>query len=69
MTHRNIQKLKEHGVGSGLGTVAVSVTLAVGSNSQNVWGWKGPLWVPQSKPPAEAGSLRAGCTGPCLGGS
>ena len=32
-------------------------------------GWKGPLWVIWSNPPAEAGSPRAGCTGPCLGGS
>jgi len=37
--------------------------------SQNVRGWKGPLWVTQSNPPAEAGSPRAGCTGPCPGGS
>jgi len=28
--------------------------------SQNVWGWKGPLWVTQSNPPAEAGSPTAG---------
>jgi len=34
------------------------------TESQNVWGWKGPLWVTQSNPPAEAGSPRAGCTGP-----
>ena len=26
-------------------------------------GWKGPLWVSQSNPPAKAGSPRAGCTG------
>ena len=32
--------------------------------SQNVRGWKGPLWVTQSNPPAEAGSPRAGCTAP-----
>jgi len=30
---------------------------------------KGPLWVIQSNPPAEAGSPTAGCTGPCPGGS
>jgi len=34
---------------------------------QNGRGWKGPLWVTQSNPPAEAGSPRAGCTGPCPG--
>ena len=39
------------------------------TESQNVQGWKGPLWVTQSNPPAEAGSPRAGCAGPCLGGS
>ena len=37
--------------------------------SQHGGGWKGPLWVTQSNPPAEAGSPRAGCTGPCPGGS
>jgi len=30
---------------------------------------KGPLWVTQSNPPAEAGSPTAGCRGPCPGGS
>jgi len=35
----------------------------------NVGGWKGPLWVTQSNTPAKAGSPRAGCTGPCPGGS
>jgi len=35
------------------------------TESQNVRGWKGPLWVIQSNPPAEAGSSREGCTGPC----
>jgi len=39
------------------------------TESQNSRGWKGPLWVTQSNPPAEAGSPRAGCTGPCPGGS
>jgi len=39
------------------------------SESQNGRGWKGPLWVTQSNPPAEAGSPRAGCTGPRPGGS
>ena len=34
------------------------------TESQNVQGWKGPLWVIQSNPPAEAGSPTAGCTGP-----
>ena len=37
--------------------------------SQNVRGWKGPLWVPQSNPPAKAGSPRAGCTAPHPGES
>ena len=31
--------------------------------------WKGPLWVIQSNPPAQAGSPRAGCTRPHPGGS
>ena len=35
------------------------------TESQNSRGWKGPLWVIQSNPPAEAGSSTAGCTGPC----
>ena len=39
------------------------------TESQNVQGWKGPLWVTQSNPPAKAGSPRAGCTGPCPGAS
>ena len=39
------------------------------TESQNGRGWKGPLWVTQSNPPAEAGSPTAGCTGPCPGGS
>jgi len=39
------------------------------TESQNGRGWKGPLWVTQSNPPAQAGSPRAGCTGPCPGGS
>ena len=39
------------------------------TESQNGRGWKGPLWVTQSNPPAEAGSPRAGCTGPCPGWS
>ena len=39
------------------------------TESQNGRGWKGPLWVTQPTPPAEAGSPRAGCTGPCPGGS
>ena len=39
------------------------------TESLNVRGWKGPLWVIQSNPPAEAGSPTAGCTGPCPGGS
>jgi len=37
--------------------------------SQNVQGWKGPLWVIYSNPPAEAGSPTAGCTGPHPGRS
>ena len=37
--------------------------------TQNSRGWKGPLWVTQSNPPAEAGSPTASCTGPCPGGS
>ena len=36
---------------------------------QNVRGWKGPLWVTPTNPPAEAGSPRAGCTGPRPGGA
>ena len=36
--------------------------------SQNGRGWKGPLWVTQSNPPAKAGSPTAGCTGPCQAG-
>ena len=39
------------------------------TESENGRGWKGPLWVTQSNPPAEAGSPRAGCTGPRPGGS
>jgi len=39
------------------------------TESQNVRGWKGPLWITQSNPPTEAGSPRAGCTGPCPDGS
>jgi len=39
------------------------------TESQNVWGWKGPLWVTQSNPPAKAGSPTAGCTEPRPGGS
>ena len=39
------------------------------TESQNVRGWKGSLWVIQSNPPAEAGSPTAGCTGPCPGGA
>ena len=35
------------------------------TESQNGGGWKGPLWVTQSNPAAEAGSPTAGCTGPC----
>ena len=41
----------------------------VRTESQDVRGWKGPLWVISSNPPAEAGSPTAGCTGPCPGGS
>jgi len=37
--------------------------------SQNSRGWKGPLGVTQSNLPVEAESPRAGCTGPCPGGS
>jgi len=39
------------------------------TESQNGRGWKGPLWVTQSNPPAEAASPTAGCRGPCPGGS
>jgi len=39
------------------------------TESQNSRGWKGPLWVIQSNPPAKAGSPTASCTGPCPGGS
>jgi len=30
------------------------------TESQNVRAWEGPLWVTESNPPAEAGSLRVG---------
>ena len=33
------------------------------TESQNGRGWKGPLWLTQSNPPAEAGSPTAGCNG------
>ena len=36
--------------------------------SQNGRGWKWPLWIIQSNSPAEAGSPRAGYTGPHPGG-
>jgi len=39
------------------------------TESQNGRGWKGPLWVIWSNPPAEAGSPTVGCRGPCPGGS
>ena len=39
------------------------------TESQNGRGWKGPLWVTQSNPPAEAGSPTAGCKGPRPGRS
>ena len=39
------------------------------TESQNGRGWKGPLWITQSNPPAEVGSPTAGCIGPCPGGS
>ena len=39
------------------------------TESQNGRGWKGPLWVIQSNPPAEAGSPTVGCRGPCPGRS
>ena len=38
------------------------------TESQNVRGWKGPLWIIYSNPPAKAGSPKAGCKGPCPGG-
>jgi len=41
------------------------VSSSLNTESQNVRGWKGPLWVKQSNPPAEAGLPTAGCTGPC----
>ena len=34
------------------------------TESQNVRGWKGPLWVVQLNPLAQARSSTAGCTGP-----
>jgi len=34
------------------------------TESQNVRGWKGPLAITWSNPPAKAGSPTAGCTGP-----
>ena len=39
------------------------------TESQNGQGWKGPLGVTQSNPPAEAGSPTVGCRGPCPGGA
>ena len=39
------------------------------TESQNGQGWKGPLWVTRSNPPAKAGSPRAGCTAPRPGGA
>jgi len=39
------------------------------TESQNGGGWKRPLWVTQSNPPAEGGSPRAGCTAPRPGGA
>lgn len=36
------------------------------SESQNSWGWKGPLEVTCSKPPAQAGPPRTGCAGHLL---
>ena len=39
------------------------------TESQRGRGWKGPLWVIYSNPPAEAGSPTVGCRGPCPGGS
>ena len=39
------------------------------TESQDGRGWKGPLWVTQSNPPAEAGSPIVGCRGPCPGRS
>jgi len=38
------------------------------TESQNGRGWKGPLWVIWSNPPAKAGSPRAGSTAPRPGG-
>lgn len=35
------------------------------TESQNSWGWKRPLEVIGSKPPAQAGTLRAACPGTC----
>ena len=46
---------------------AVSLPFHRITESQNSRGWKGPLWVIKSNPPAEAGSPTAGCTGPCPG--
>jgi len=40
----------------------------LGHKVQNGRGWKGPLWVIQSNPPAESGSPTAGCIGPRPGG-
>jgi len=39
------------------------------TESQNGRGWKRPLWVMESNPPAETGSPTAGCTGHCPGRS
>ena len=36
---------------------------------QHGGGWEGPLWVTQPKPPAQAGSPRAGCTAARPGGA
>jgi len=56
------QKVRPHPIHRG-------TQLCYFTESQNVQGWKGPLWVIWSNTPAKAGSPRAGCTGPRPGRS
>ena len=59
---------RERDFGGRTGATRPGFALAL-TESQNSRRWKGPLWVTQSNPPAEAGSPRAGCTAPRPGGS
>jgi len=44
--------------------IASAAKIHTFTESQNVRGWKGPLWVIWSNPHAEAGSPTAGRRGP-----